>query len=185
MAFRTLPSQAYLLNRLKHDPETGLLFWRTRPIEDFDDRTGRAERSWKIWNGKHANQPAFHTLNPDGYYQGVIAYQHHLTHRIVWKITTGEDPEYIDHINGVRTDNRSGNLRSVTRSENQRNHKLHSSNNSGVCGVFWDAYVARWRATGELNGRKHYIGVFVSIEDAADARKAWQEKHGFSQRHGT
>lgn len=42
-------------------------------------------------------------------------------HRVAWVMATGEQPIVIDHINGVKHDNRLGNLRSVGISENNKN----------------------------------------------------------------
>lgn len=44
-------------------------------------------------------------------------------HRLIWKVVTGEDPQgVIDHINGIRDDNRFENLRDVPPSVNAMNH---------------------------------------------------------------
>lgn len=45
-------------------------------------------------------------------------------HRILWYLYSGEKPDVVDHINGVRDDNRIMNLRSVSRSENAKNNRL-------------------------------------------------------------
>ena len=45
-------------------------------------------------------------------------------HRVIWALVHGEWPEgQIDHINGVRDDNRLENLRVVTNQDNQKKHK--------------------------------------------------------------
>ena len=48
-------------------------------------------------------------------------------HQMVWALAYGRWPTQIDHENGIRTDNRIGNLREVTAAENRAN------------------YVGRWR----------------------------------------
>lgn len=58
-------------------------------------------------------------------------------HRVVWEIHNGEIPEgmCIDHLNGVRTDNRISNLRVVEKKTNSRNRGIDSANRSGTVGV--------------------------------------------------
>lgn len=46
-----------------------------------------------------------------------------LAHRVVWYLHHGYWPENIDHINGIRTDNRICNLREVTHEENCQNRQ--------------------------------------------------------------
>ena len=42
-------------------------------------------------------------------------------HRIAWALVYGRFPKQIDHLNGIKTDNRLENLREVTMSENDEN----------------------------------------------------------------
>ena len=42
-------------------------------------------------------------------------------HQMVWVLAYGRWPALIDHVNGIRTDNRIGNLREVTAAENRAN----------------------------------------------------------------
>lgn len=58
-------------------------------------------------------------------------------HRIIYAIVYGEMPMEVDHINGVRIDNRIENLRDVPKSENQHNSKKRKDNSSGFPGVHW------------------------------------------------
>ena len=106
-------------------------------------------------------------------------------HRIAWLLMTGHWPtEEIDHINGIRTDNRWSNLRSVSRVENQHNRKLPTNNKSGVHGVCWHKSLGKWVAQIRLNEKIKHLGCFSSIDDAIEARKIAEKKYGYHDNHG-
>ncbi len=92
--------------------------------------------------------------------------------------------DQIDHINGVRTDNRIGNLRSVTSRENSRNLKLPTNNTSGRIGVMWSGRDSKWLAVIQVDGGKKHLGYFDNFEDASNARKAAELKYDFHENHG-
>ncbi|MFD2248971.1 hypothetical protein [Pseudochelatococcus lubricantis] len=96
----------------------------------------------------------------------------------------GADPDEIDHVNGIRSDNRFNNLRNVDHAANTRNVALHSSNTSGVIGVSWAKRECRWRASIKANNRERHIGYFRDFEDAVAARKAAERQFGFHKNHG-
>lgn len=95
-----------------------------------------------------------------------------LLHRWLWKELVGDIPEgmEIDHINGVRTDNRIENLRLVTRKTNMQNQKQRSDNNSGVTGVAWTEPSKMWRARWYENG-KLKSKCFHDFDEAVEYRK--------------
>lgn len=72
-----------------------------------------------------------------------------LAHRLVWTLHYGRYPEgIIDHINGLKGDNRIENLREATRAQNRWNCKPSSRNATGFGGVFQTRQGAyRGRAT--------------------------------------
>jgi hypothetical protein len=85
----------------------------------------------------------------------------------------------VDHIDGNGLNNRRGNLRLVTSSENKWNQKIRVDNKSGVKGVCWISSAGKWRAQIARGGKKISLGHFESIEDAAAAyAKASVELHG-------
>jgi len=61
----------------------------------------------------------------------------HRAHRLAWYFVNGSFPvNDIDHINGIRDDNRFCNLREANRSQNMQNTKNpHRDNKSGLAGV--------------------------------------------------
>ena len=72
---------------------------------------------------------------------------------------------YLDHINGVRNDNRIENLREATNTENQQNRKkANVTNQFGLLGV--SKTRNRWRAEISINNRKIYVGIFATPEEA-------------------
>ena len=70
-----------------------------------------------------------------GYMRMPINYDVFSVHRVIWKWHHGDEPEFIDHINGNRSDNRIENLRPVTKAENSANRALSKNNTSGFFGV--------------------------------------------------
>jgi hypothetical protein len=87
---------------------------------------------------------------------------------------------HIDHINGVKTDNRRANLRIVTPQLNQVNRRnLNRNNTSGVRGVAYTALskAKPWRAQIMVNRKNIHLGLFATKEEAVAARKAAEDDH--------
>jgi len=116
-----------------------------------------------------------------GYGRVKIDGKTHKLHRLAWLYMHGSLPLEIDHINGKRADNRAANLRSVSRSENQKNMSLSRHNKSGVSGVTWDKREQRFKAR---IGRKLFLGTFDNLFDAVCIRKSAELKHGYHENHG-
>lgn len=172
-------TQQLLLELLSYDPETGNLTWKPRQRASFKD-----DRSHAIFNTRYANQPAFTAVGKHGYKVGSINNQLYRAHRIIWIMVHGNDPDQIDHINGIRTDNRINNLREVTGKENQKNMKRPVNNTSGHVGVAWDASKNSWLAFITVNRKRLHLGRFKEFEDAIAARKAAETANGFHRNHG-
>jgi hypothetical protein len=169
---------------LRYEPETGKLFWRERPPEMFN-RSGSwsPERRAKAWNSTYAGKEAFTYLTDDGYRQGAIQGRTMRAHRVIWMMMTGaRPPDDIDHIDGDRSNNRWGNLRSATRSQNMHNMKMVDRNKSGATGVVRQG--GRWVARLRVDGKHLYLGSFGDLEEARAVRSAAQAAHGYTARHG-
>lgn len=87
----------------------------------------------------------------------------------------------VDHINGLRDDNRLENLRWVTNSENQQNAKLGNKNNSGIKGVrlkpvkcngieyyYWIGYIKHQGKSYEKN--------FPNTDEGFDLACKWRKE---------
>jgi hypothetical protein len=180
MEIKTLPSIEQLKSILRCDGKSGRLFWKERPRSLFS-----TDRSFAIWNKRYAGKEAFSAQNAYGYHCGAIFNQGLFAHRVIWAMETGSWPEsHIDHINGIRTDNRIQNLRVVSAKENQRNMAKRKSNRSGACGVSMYKDNKRWIARIKAFGKTKHIGLFESIEEAVAARKAAELQFGYHENHG-
>ncbi|EJM6742893.1 HNH endonuclease [Escherichia coli] len=118
------------------------------------------------------------TITTSGYLRIFINGRHYAAHRLAWIITFGVEPEgIIDHINGIKTDNRICNLRLATYSQNSMNSKINTLNKSGCKGVTWKKESRKWAAYGKLNGKKKHLGYFNELEDAKKAYCDFARKH--------
>lgn len=95
-------------------------------------------------------------------------------HRLV---THASDDVFIDHISGVRYDDRKCNLRLANYSTNMMNSGTSIRNTSGTRGVDFSKYTGKWRARIQVNNKRISLGEFDNIQDAIHARKQAEEKY--------
>lgn len=184
MAKKPLPSPEVLRQLLRYEPETGKLFWKERGPEWFDGRRQKAAHRAANWSSRYADKEAF-TAKSHGYHVGRIFDQMFRAHRVIWAMETSAWPDGdIDHINGVRSDNRIVNLRDISSSLNNRNMRLRSNNTSGVPGVYFSRSAGKWVACAWADGTYHYLGLHETVSDAIAARKLADPMLGFHENHG-
>ncbi len=106
------------------------------------------------------------TINSRGYIIIRVDTKNYAAHRLAWVFAYGEWPiGYIDHMNGVKTDNRLCNLRCVNQSENIQNvSKPHIDNVSGYLGVSKNK--KKWRAKIVLGGTIYRLGTWPTTHEA-------------------
>lgn len=160
MATDKLPSADYFRQRLHHDPDTGVITFLSRPLEDFPN-----ERIWRGWNSRQAGKPAFAQEASHGYRTGRFGGVNYYAHRIIWLLHYGQWPKVVDHLNGDPSDNRIINLRSCSHAENLTNAKRNRRNQSGATGVHF--HEGAWVA--KLGTQK--LGRFSTKEEAMAARR--------------
>ena len=128
------------------------------------------------------NGEAVGCVNKDGYLQVNIGGKLKLVHRIIYEIVYGFVPEFVDHVDGNRLNNRPENLRPATRNQNQHNRKLNSNNKSGVKGVSFSR--GKWQVRVQINGKERFFGRHEDIELAElVAQEARNKYHGDYVRH--
>ena len=121
------------------------------------------------------------TVGNRGYRQTKVLGKLYLSHRIIFLYHHGYLPKRLDHINGVRTDNRIENLRECTNAQNQANSKGSAA--SGYKGVYKAR--RRWKATIRVNYKSIYLGLYANIETAAQVAAAAREHYfGAFANHG-
>ena len=135
--------------------------------KSFVKSDGRVMKAREILNtGKHNGYTLVHVLT-----NNVILY-----HRIVWIMHNGEIPagKFIDHINGIKNDNRIENLRLVTHRENCNNWPMHR--NGKLVGCSYDKHKRKWQSQIRINGKKQHLGYFNTEQEAHNAYLATVKK---------
>jgi hypothetical protein len=168
MKAKSLPRYDEVTENFRYNPVTG----------EFQRKTSKG------WKPMHQKTKGRRIVS----YKGVT----YAASRIAYLMMTMEDPGalYVDHINGDETDNRWGNLRAVTPSENAINRKTHAK--SGHKGIYIQprkggrvAYVVQvCRKTGRGPVGEKYsrdgfkrktitLGCFNTLEEAKECYIQW------------
>lgn len=168
------------------DAATGKMTWLKRGKEYFFDAGNKTAESYcRCWNKRLLGKPAVNSPHGMGYLHGCIFGRKYLAHRVVWAIHTGEWPvNHIDHINGLKKDNRPSNLRDVPHKENCKNQKLRVNNKSGHIGIAFDKARNKFEVTVSVDFKTKHLGRFETFEEALSIRNASYEANGFHQNHG-
>jgi len=118
------------------------------------------------------------TVGTGGYIVIFIDTFSYRAHRLVWLMETGKWPmEEIDHINGVRSDNRITNLREASPLQNSRNAARARANTSGFKGVSFYKLDRKWTARIQVEGRSVFLGYHKTAEAASEAYKSAADKY--------
>ena len=133
-------TQEFLKEVLHYDHLTGHLTWKTssRKNQVIGERAERC--------------------TPSGYaYINMLGFSFN-AHRVAWYYVHGFTPDMLDHINGVKADNRLSNLRIVTARQNSQNQEQHR--NGKLIGTTWHKRDKKWIARLVLNNKKVCLGYF-------------------------
>jgi len=126
----------------KYDPESGLIYNRYGKIVNSKYKNGYIQLGIQI-------QLPYKTFKLSG-------------HQFAWYWVYKECVSVLDHINGIKNDNRICNLRSVTNQQNQFNRP-------NVKGYYWHKIANKWHTQIKLNRKIIHLGYFNTEEQARQA----------------
>jgi hypothetical protein len=139
-------TQIELKKLIIYNPESGIIKW-VKP------KNPKSNKPLDVPNGY---------IEKNGYIRIRIKGKAYMAHRLAWLYMKGKFPEHqIDHINGVRDDNRFINLREATMQQNNFNRFAK--------GYVFDKKNKKYQARIMLSGKLIHLGLFQTTEEAHTA----------------
>jgi len=135
-----------------------------------------------IRRGKAAAGKISGSKDHAGYLIIKIDYKAYKAHRLAWLYVYGAWPiDQIDHINGIKNDNRIKNLREASNRQNSHNkHCIQKNSTTGFTGVSFVKSTNKFRAHISINGKFNSLGVYETAEEAHEVYlKNKRALHGF------
>lgn len=131
-----------LSDYVRYEPSTGLLYMKVR-----------------VKGRKRPHGEPIGTVGKLGYVQVTLMGTQYKAHRVAWFLYYGKWPDQqIDHINGVKDDNRIENLRCGD-SVNQHNRSMPTGV-SGLTGAHWCERKRKYKSSIRVDGVNKHLGYF-------------------------
>lgn len=142
----------------------GHLYWKKKPTE----------------KSKHKVGSSAGFITKKGYTQVRFSGKHYFVHNLIYMYHHGTIPNFVDHIDGNRSNNNIENLRPCTHQQNCLNRCVRKDSKTGVKGVKKTKngkYMVR--VTNPENKQRMYLGVYDSLDEAYSVSKTYINKfHG-------
>lgn len=132
-------TQDELKKLIKYDPDTGIVTWLndSKPLGFFSN----------------------------GYLRLYLKKRIYAVHRLIWLYVHGRFPEdVLDHINGIKDDNRLTNLREASEGQNMHARKLTRNNASGFKGVYFKPRKGNWEAYITHNNKQKRLADSIPLK---------------------
>lgn len=172
MAKRDDISPEMIRQLFDYNPDTGVLTWKTRTPDMFEDGGHSAAHTCAAWNAKFAGKTTGCADNK-GYLVVGINNKNYFAHRVIWCLVHGEWPNgEVDHHDLNPCNNTIGNLRDLTQAENSRNREKNSNNTSGAKGVSYCRRTKKYAAIIWFERTPYFLGRFKTVQEASAAYDA-------------
>lgn len=157
---------------LNQAPDTidGLTAEQLRSLVRYEPETGQF--IWIVDLGGDRAAGGIAPTGAPGWYRTIsLRERMYRTNRLAVLYMTGAWPcGVVDHINGVKDDDRWVNLRDVTPSVNAQNQRAaHRNSKSGVLGVHWRPDRQKWQTTIKGEEKRKHVGYFDTAEEGGRA----------------
>ncbi len=156
---------------VSYNPITGSLVWLAR------------EDNSKGWNTKYAGRESGR-VNNKGYRQLSFMGHKFQAHRVIFYMMTGELPDYIDHADHDRTNNKWDNLSETDAAGNAHNVIVRDFSPYGIHGVSNYGTQGYYRARIKFNNVETSLYNGNDFFEACCARKSAENRLGFHVNHG-
>jgi hypothetical protein len=147
---------------VSYEKDTGIFTWKERPFHQFKNSHGM-----NIFNSQKSGLP-IKSMNKDGYIQIRIYKNNYYGHRLAWFYVYGFWPKkHLDHINGIKNDNRICNLRECNDYENMQNLKKATKGNksTGLIGSYYNKHAKLFYSRIKVKGKDIFLGYFKNALD--------------------
>lgn len=165
----------------------------------YYDETSPSFLRWKITTGKKIKNGmvAGSIDKSTGYFRVRFKGKNYRNSVIIYLLFNENSDltnKHIDHIDGNRTNNCISNLRSLSNSENRRNSKMYSTNNTGITGVSeYHYFLAHWSEDGVPYSKMFKVSDYSDICTVKEECRLFRENKiqelnkkgcGYTDRHG-